>query len=311
MELGDPRTAQLLIVGTTLVTLAGLWLYISGWAQKGTVAQRSALVVAERRAARIRNRLDVRFRRTWLGQEIWLRLLAAGVGLNTIEFLGICIGAGVGGYLLSDLIVPPWLAIVGAAIAVRMCWAWVERQRNKRRDDFIQQLPEVARILSNASSAGLAVMTAIEMASHELDAPGAAEMALVSEEIRLGQSLEGALANLERRMPSREVGVLISTLVIQQRSGGDLVRALQDMAMTLDARRDLHREVRTLMSGSVFTGQLVAILGIGSVLLMNLVKPGAIDKMATHPLGQLALISTGLLYAIGFLLVKRVTKVEL
>ena len=65
------------------------------------------------------------------------------------------------------------------------------------------------------------------------------------------------------------------------------------------------------MSGSVFTGQLVAILGIGSVLLMNLVKPGAIDKMATHPLGQLALISTGLLYGIGFLLVKRVTKVEL
>jgi tight adherence protein B len=148
------------------------------------------------------------------------------------------------------------------------------------------------------------------MAAHELDEPGKSEMGLVAEELRLGQSLERSLANLERRMPSREVGVLISTLVIQQRSGGDLVRALQEMALTLDQRRDLNREIRTLMAGSIFTGRLVAILGVGSVLMMNAFSPGAIDELSSEPLGQLALLATGLLYLIGFLLIKRVTRID-
>jgi tight adherence protein B len=310
MELGDPRTALLLVAVTSVIGLAGLWVYLSAWAQQGSMKQRSALEIAERRAGRMRNRLDLRFRRTWIGHEIGVRLTAAGVPLNTVEFLALCTVAAIAGYILTDTIAPPWLAVVGALIGVRLCWAWVERQRTKRKLEFIQQLPELARILSNASSAGLAVTTAIDMAAHELDEPGKSEMDMVAEELRLGQSLERSLANLEHRMPSREVGVLISTLVIQQRSGGDLVRALQEMALTLDQRRDLNREIRTLMAGSIFTGRLVAILGVGSVVMMNAFNPGAIDELSSEPLGQLALLATGLLYLIGFLLVKRVTRID-
>jgi len=310
MEFAAPRTGLLLIAVTAVIGLAGLWAYLSAWAQQGSVEKRSALEVAERRAGRMRNRLDARLRRTWIGREIDVRLTAAGVALNSVEFLGLCAIAAVVGFLLTDTIAPQWLAAVGAAIAVRLCWAWVERQRTKRKMEFIQQLPELARILSNASSAGLAVTTAIDMASHELDEPGKSEMGLVAEELRLGQSLERSLANLEHRMPSREVGVLISTLVIQQRSGGDLVRALQEMALTLDQRRDLNREIRTLMAGSIFTGRLVAILGVGSVVMMNAFSAGAIDELSSEPIGQLALLATALLYLIGFLLIKRVTRID-
>jgi tight adherence protein B len=191
-----------------------------------------------------------------------------------------------------------------------VCWAWLERARKRRRDLFIQQLPEVARILSNASSAGLAITSAVQMAAQELDDPAKSEMGRVAEELTLGQSLDRALANLEKRMPSREVGVLISTLVIQQRAGGDLVRALQDMALTLESRRDLNREIRTLMAGSVFTGWLVALLGVGSILLLNTISPGVIDKMASTIGGRVALLTAATLYFIGFMLIKRVTRIE-
>ena len=45
----------------------------------------------------------------------------------------------------------------------------------------------------------------------------------------------------------------MTTLVIQQRAGGDTVRALNELGHTLEARKDLLREIRTLLSGSVFT----------------------------------------------------------
>ena len=47
------------------------------------------------------------------------------------------------------------------------------------------------------------------------------------------------------RLPSREVAVLVSTLLVSARSGGSLVTALRDIADTLEARKETRREVRT------------------------------------------------------------------
>ena len=309
-QLGEWSTTVALMFATTLVGLFGLWLFTSAWAKQADVAKRSALEAAESKANRLRNKLDTRIKRTGWGRGLTVKLASAGVPLNSVEFLLIAALAGVIGFLVTDIVMPPWLSLVGAVVAVRLCWLWVERERNKRKLEFVQQLPEVARILSNASSAGLAITTAVQMASNELDEPAGTEMGLVAEELRLGQSLEGALHNLEERMPSREVGVLISTLVIQQRSGGDLVRALQDMALTLDLRRDLHREIRTLMAGSVFTGWIVALLGAGSIVMLNLISPGVIEKMASQLIGQVALAIAGSLYFLGFVLIRRATRIE-
>jgi tight adherence protein B len=309
-QLGEWSTTVALMFATTAVGLLGLWLYASAWAKQADVAKRSALDVAESKASRWRNRLDVRIRRTGWGHGLSVKLASAGVHLNSVEFLLISVGVGLVGYFVAGIILPPLMSLIGAAVGMRLCWMWVERERNKRKLEFVQQLPEVARILSNASSAGLAITTAVQMAANELDEPAGTEMGLVAEELRLGQSLEGALHNLEERMPSREVGVLISTLVIQQRSGGDLVRALQDMAMTLDLRRDLHREVRTLMAGSVFTGWIVALLGVGSIVMLNLISPGVIEKMASRLIGQIALAIAGSLYFLGFVLIRRTTRIE-
>jgi tight adherence protein B len=309
-QLGEWSTTVALMFTTTIVALLGLWLYVSAWAKQADVAKRSALDVAESKANRLRNRLDTRLRRTAWGHGLSVKLASAGVPLNAVEFLLVAAGAGALGFIVTDIVLPPLLSLVVAVVAIRLCWLWVKRERNKRKLEFVQQLPEVARILSNASSAGLAITTAVQMAANELDEPAGTEMGLVAEELRLGQALEGALRNLEERMPSREVGVLISTLVIQQRSGGDLVRALQDMAMTLDLRRDLHREIRTLMAGSVFTGWIVALLGVGSIVMLNLISPGVIEKMASRLIGQVALAIAGSLYVLGFMLIRRATRIE-
>jgi tight adherence protein B len=230
--------------------------------------------------------------------------------IKTLDFLVLCGFVSLVAMVVANVFLPWVLALVVAGVCLRGCWAWVEYQREKRRERFIAQLPEVARLLSNASSAGLAVRRSIEMAAAELDEPAATEMSLIAEELRLGQNVEQALRHLEERMPSREVGVLISTLVIQQRAGGDLVHALQELASALDARRDLIREVRTVMSGSVFTSYMVAGIGIFMLFLINSMSPGAFDKMLGSPWGIAALVLSGALYSLGFMLIRRTTRIE-
>lgn len=311
MEFASPAAAFLMLAVTVALVLLALRMLVVSWAQRAAVAERSALELAEKRASRLRYRLDRRLLRTGIGARVDLRLRSAGIQMMVVDFVALCAGTFAGGFLLSDLFLPTWLAVLVGLAGVRVCLAWIGRQRERRRQAFIVQLPEVARILSNASSAGLAIRAAIELAATELDEPARAEMGRVAEELTLGQSVDRALENLEARMPSRDVGVLISTLVIQQRSGGDLVHALQDMAATLDSRRDLAREIRTVMAGSVFTGYMVALLGVGTVLLMNLISPGVLDELTSSVPGLIAVSVAGGLYLLGFLLIRRVTRVEI
>lgn len=305
-----PGTIKLLALFVLVVACAGLYQLYQGVLLKRAMIAQSAADDAERRARQARARMDVRLRRTRRGQRLAVRLQAAGVGLSVVDFVGIAAGAAVATYLLSRAFLPPLFSLLAAAGAVGGCFGWLRRKQDGRREAFIRQLPEVARVLSNAASAGLALRTAVPMAADELTEPAKTELRRTADAMAVGQSLEDALHELEDRMPSRELAVLVTTLVIQARAGGALVSALRGISETLDARKELRREVQTVMAGEVFTGYIAIFLGIVSLILLNAVDPTVLNKMVTTPLGIAALIIGGSLYLIGFLIIRRLTRIE-
>ena len=148
------------------------------------------------------------------------------------------------------------------------------------------------------------------MASRELADPAGAELRRVVEEMQVGRSVEDALEALRERLPSREVAVLMTTIVIQQRAGGDTVRALGELAQTLEARKDLRREIVTLLSGVVFTSYVVAAIGGGTILLINVISPGVTQEMTSSPIGIAGLVVAGILWTVAFVLIRRTTRVD-
>jgi tight adherence protein B len=292
-----------------LVALGGVYLFVSGGAQQARLAERSTDRSADRRLP-LRLRLDSALRATGWGGRLAMRLATAGVSLRLVDFAAAALGVGVVATVLVSLLFPLWLSIIAGAIAVRSTGAWVEWRRDKRKQAFIAQLPEIARVLSNGAGAGLSLTGALELAARELDEPARSELGLTLEHMRFGEPLADAMHTLEERLPSRELGVLVTTLAIQQRLGGDVVHALQGMAETLDARSDLIREIRTVVSGTVFTAWLVAGLGAGSLLMVDALNPGVLDKMASDPIGIAALFVSGLLYTLAFVLVRRTVRID-
>jgi tight adherence protein B len=305
-----PGTITMLSLLVLVIGCAGLYQLYQGVLMKRAMIEQSAADDAERRARRARARLDVRLRRTRRGQRLAVRLQAAGVGLTVLDFVAIATASAVAAYLLARVVLPPLFSIFAGAAAVGACFAWLRRKQDERREAFIRQLPEVARVLSNAASAGLALRTAVPMAADELTEPAKTELRRTADAIAVGQSLEDALHELEDRMPSRELAVLVTTLVIQARAGGALVSALRSISETLDSRKELRREVQTVMSGQVFTSYIAALLGVVSLLLLNALSPTVLDEMVTRPIGIAALTISGSLYLIGFLMIRRMTRIE-
>lgn len=115
---------------------------------------------------------------------------------------------------------------------------------------------------------------------------------------------------MAKRLPSRELVVLVTTLVLSSRAGGQVVSALRNLTETLEERKETRREVRTQLSQVNMTSYAVPVLGIGSLFLMNGVKDGALERMTGSPLGQAAVIIAFALYGVGFVLIRRLSRID-
>ncbi len=291
--------------------MLGAVLYVSGSSRRAELAARGRGGDDEQGMARLRSTVDQALRRSGPGRRLARWLAGAGSPLSPGDFILLCVAASVPVWLLLSLFTTrPAALLATLALTVAVSRALVERKRRARREEFIAQLPDVARVLSNGTSAGLSLPGAVQLAARELKEPAAAEMRMVVQETRLGLSMEESLERLRDRLPSREVAVLMTTLIIQQRAGGDTVRALSELGTTLEARKDLKREIRTMLSGAVFTSYLVMVMGIGTLVLINVISPGVLREMTGTVVGILALSVAGILYAVAFLAIRQITKVE-
>lgn len=256
-------------------------------------------------------RWDRRFRSTKIGARIHEQLVLAGEDDKPailVTLIAVA-GGGVLAYIMWVGLAPIFslLGVGAIALGLRM---YINRAKTRRREAFIAQMPELARVLSNGTNAGLAIATAVAMASEELAEPAGSEMARVARQLKFGASLQESLQEVEQRLPSREVAVLVSTLLVSARSGGSLVGALRDIADTLEARKEVRREVRTTLAQSTATGYLVIAMGFAILFLLNIIQPGTVEEMTTTTLGQVALIVGGTFFVGGFLIIRRMTKFE-
>ena len=299
------------LLASGAVGLVGLWQLLAGTSRSAELAARGQAGIGEATGRSIIRALDIRFRRTPNGRRLAAWLAGAGVRLTPVELIGLLVASSLLSWVVLSLLlarVAAFVVAVGGTILIAR--ALIERRRNQRSEAFIEQLPEIARMLANGAAAGLSIPQALGLASRELAEPAATELRRVVDELRVGQSVEDALANLRARLPSREVAVLLTTIAIQQRAGGDTVRALSELAATLDARKDLRREVTTLLSGVVFTSYVVAGVGGGTILLLNVMSPGVTKQMTSSFIGLLGIAIAGALWTVAFVLIRKTTKVD-
>ena len=306
-----------LALGATVLcgtlAVAGVHTYASGRAQRQALVDRLSGGGPGRAAAGRARRfaaVDRRLRRTRLGRTIQLRLSATGLDVTPGEFFTYVAAVVVAVWLIAAAALAPFFGPIAGLVGVWSAGIFLNWQRQKRIEAFINQLPDVARLLANAAAAGLALRTALAMAAEELEAPAGEELARVADQLTLGRSVDDALGELAERLPSRELVVLVTTLVLSNKAGGTVVNSLRNLTQTLEDRKETRREVRTMLSEVNATAFTVPLLGLGSLLLINSSNEGALAKVTGSPLGQtLVLISMGL-YTIGFFVIRRLGKIE-
>ena len=223
--------------------------------------------------------------------------------------LAVVVWAGVGLFagilLLHNLL----FGLLLAATMIGVGLFLVGRRAQRRWQRLAEQLPEALTIISNALIAGSGVLQAFERAARELSAPINPELERVVQDVKVGLDLEEALQNLQQRVPVAELEMVVSSILIQRRSGGNLAELLAETATLLREEIRLNRELRVLTSQARLSGQIVGVLPLAFFMLFYFTSPDYLSPLLTTTLGKLLLTLALLSEVAGFLIIQKMVSI--
>jgi tight adherence protein B len=128
--------------------------------------------------------------------------------------------------------------------------------------------------------------------------------------MQYGSHMEDALHQLKERMPSEDLELMIQAILIQRQIGGNLATVLETIVQTIRDRNKIQRQVQTLTAQGRLSGTVIGLLPIVLGMLIYLIQPAYIGTLFHHPIGILMMICGMVSGIIGFMLIRKLTTIE-
>ncbi len=198
------------------------------------------------------------------------------------------------------------------AVALGAVPVLVLRSRAKRRSrELSEQLPDALDLMARTLRAGHALSDALRTCAAEMPQPIAEELGRIYEEHYLGRDLRDALMHMAERNPSNfELRLVVSCLLLQRKTGGNLVELLDNIAATVRARFVFDAKVRALTAEARLSASVLAILPFAVALAIFIMRPEYLTPLISEGLGILLLVVAGLAFSAGLILLRNLSQVE-
>jgi tight adherence protein B len=252
----------------------------------------------------------------WLNQSdfeprLRLAMLQADLRLRPAEWIALCLGAALAGFLLGLLATHLLLTglLLGALGAVVPLFALNARRQTRRRR-FDTQLPDALMLLSSALRAGYSFPQAMQTVAAELPPPLAVEFAWASGEVRLGVPLETALGRIIARVQSPDLDLVVTAILIQLPLGGNLAEVLDAISETIRERVRVSGEVQTLTAEGRLSAGILIVLAPALALILHLRSPDYFQPLLDSPFGHILIFGAIIGQLIGGLIIRRMVALE-
>ena len=245
------------------------------------------------------------------GRRIELLMQQADWPIRGTEFEAILLlWGGLVGLITFLVTLKGAMFFAGALAGILMGLALLGLRIRRRRKKFTNQLGDMLTMVANALRAGFSFMQAFELISREMDAPMGREVQLVVNEVNLGNTLESALDNMQRRVASPDFELVVTAVLIQRQVGGDLASILDTISETIAERVRMRREVMALTAQGRLSGIVVAVIPVALGLFLEIVNPGYLKPLLETDLGRMFIIGAIIMDMIGFLVIKRIVDIR-
>jgi tight adherence protein B len=238
-------------------------------------------------------------------------LSRSGIPLKPEEFLifhGLFIAFSA---FLCYLIFSHWIFfLMGGVVGYILPKWWIDKKQRERLLKFNDGLPDMLTTVIGSLRAGFSFVQALKAVVDEAENPMKEEIEVVLKEMQYGINIEDALQQLKERMPSEDLELVIQSVIIQKQVGGNLATVLDTIVQTIRDRNKIQRQVITLTAQGRMSGVVIGLLPVAVGLAIYMMQPEYMGTFFSHPAGMAMLGVGAISGTIGFVLIQKITKIE-
>jgi len=246
-------------------------------------------------------------------ERLNLMIEQSGQNLTSGKLLAIssvCFGVAFLLGLKLQLMSTQWSAGVLGAAAASLPFLVVARKRAKNIANFEKQFPEALDFLSRSMRAGHGFSIALEMLAADSPDPLGSAFRRISNDLQLGSSLDVALGRLLVLVPSVDVRFFVSSVLLQQETGGNLGEILSKLALIIRERFRLKGQVKAASAHGRITGLVLVLMPVVVTVLMLISSPQYLADLAADKVGRLMIYGAAVGQVIGYLVIKKITNIK-
>jgi tight adherence protein B len=196
----------------------------------------------------------------------------------------------------------------GLAVGILVPRAIIRMMQAKRQKQFHGQLVDSLLLMSSSLKAGLSMLQAFGVVAEEMPPPISQEFGLLLKETRMGVSLEEAILHLKRRVPSDDLNLFATAVLVARETGGDITHIFGRLVQTMRERKQLKEKIISLTYMSRMQGIIMALLPFGFALFVYNMNKDYFVFFVKEELGRMLLVVIGFLQVVGLLLFKRFSR---
>lgn len=218
------------------------------------------------------------------------------------------IGCAVVGWIVSRW----WpIAIVGALLGLVAPYFQVTRERAKRFARFEEQMPDAIDMIQRALKAGHPFGQCLKLVAEDMDEPISREFEMTFADLSFGNDPRRALFGMLQRVPSVSVTALITAVLVQRETGGNLAENLAKISSVIRGRFRFQRRVKTLSAEGRLSGWILSMTPLVLFAVLWVMHPDYVGRLTDHPKGPTLIGSAVLLGSIGVLWIRRLVRIEM
>jgi len=218
----------------------------------------------------------------------------------------ICLGALLGNWWIA----PGLLGWVPGLVLGALPYAFLLQKRKRRLQRFSELLPEAIDLMSRGLRAGQALSATVETIAQESDEPLRSEFRRAADEQSFGLPFREAMVNLSRRVPVADLQFLVTAILVQKETGGNLAQVLDKASHVIRERIRVGGQLRIRTAQGRLTGWILCGLPFAMFIGMNFLHPGYGKELFQDPLGQKLVTYAAVMMAIGIVLIRRIVNVK-
>jgi tight adherence protein B len=200
----------------------------------------------------------------------------------------------------------PVALIIGAALPFMK----ITRDRKARIDKFEEQLPDAIDAMKRALRAGHPFTATLKMVAEDMEDPVAREFDVLFSDINYGNDSRRAMLGLLQRVPSVTVMALVTAVLVQKETGGNMAEILDQISTVIRARFRFYRKVRTLSAEGRLSAWILAMVPFSLFIVITISTPDYLPVLLESPEGVKLIWFGSVMAVIGIYWIRRVIRID-